>query len=377
MRQNVFPIRPLRMLSVGEPAPFFMAATDGIDQYSLDVAAGRWIVLMAFGTLAEPASRQALEMVVARRRMFNDTDAAFYGVSVDPLDRSQRGLANSDPGLRFFWDFDCAVSRLYGVADGEFLKPTIFLIDPMFRVAMAEPVENTAAVLDRLERELRDAPALADAAFAPVLILPRVLEPELCEELIAHYRQGEPSESGFAHDIDGRTFEAVDARLKRRQDVAIEAEALIEAVRTRLETRVFPMLRRAMGWQAKYIERYLICRYAEADRGFFFPHRDDVTAGTAHRRFAVSLNLNAEDHEGGDLRFPEFGRRTYRPPTGGAAVFCGSLLHEATPVTKGERFAVVPFLYDEEGARIRRANLVRLGDRQGEPNRKARRAGRR
>lgn len=363
------------MLSVGEPAPFFVAATDGIDQYSLDVAAGRWIVLMMFGTLAQPASRQALEAVVARRRMFNDTDAAFYGVSVDPLDRSQRGLANSEPGLRFFWDFDCAVSQLYGVADAEFLKPTIFLLDPMFRIAMAEPVENAAAVLDRLEQELRDAPAPADAPFAPVLILPRVLEPELCAELIAYYRQGRPSESGFAHDIDGRTFEAVNPRLKRRQDVAIEAEALIEAVRTRLETRVFPMLRRAMGWQAKYIERYLICRYAEADQGFFFPHRDDVTAGTAHRKFAVSLNLNAEDHEGGDLRFPEFGRRTYRPPTGGAAVFCGSLLHEATPVTRGERFAVVPFLYDEDGARIRKANLIRLGDR--EPNRKARRAQRR
>lgn len=376
MRHNVFPIRPLRTLSVGEPAPFFVAATDGIEQYSLDVAAGRWIVLMMFGALSEPASKAAHSLALKRRRMFNDTDAAFYGVTVDPLDRRQRGLANSDPGIRYFWDFDCAVSRLYGVADGEFLKPTIFLLDPSFRVAMAEPVENTAAVLDRLEQELRDAPALADSPFAPVLILPRVLEPELCAELIAYYQQGEPSESGFAHDIGGRTFETIDTRLKRRQDVTIESEPLIEAVRTRLETRVFPMLRRAMGWQAKYIERYLICRYADQDRGFFFPHRDDVTAGTAHRKFAVSLNLNAEDFEGGDLRFPEFGRRTYRPPTGGAAVFCGSLLHEATPVTRGERFVVVPFLYDEEGARIRRANLARIGDRL-EPNRKARRAGRR
>jgi predicted 2-oxoglutarate/Fe(II)-dependent dioxygenase YbiX/peroxiredoxin len=376
MRENVIPIRPLRTPGVGEPAPFFVAATDGIEQYSLDVAAGRWIVLMMLGTLAEPASRQALELVVSRRRMFNDADAAFYGVSVDPLDRTQRGLANSEPGLRFFWDFDCAVTRLYGVADGEYLRPTIFLLDPSFRIAMAEPVENTAAVLDRLEQELRDTPALEDSPFAPVLILPRILEPELCAELIDYYHQGLPSQSGFAHDVDGRTYERIDTRLKRRKDVIIESEDLIEAVRTRLETRLFPMLKRALGWQAKYIERYLICRYAAEDQGFFFPHRDDVTAGTAHRKFAVSLNLNAEDYEGGGLRFPEFGRRSYSPPTGGAAVFCGSLLHEATPVTRGERFVVVPFLYDEEGARIRRANLARIGDRL-EPNRKARRAGRR
>ena len=86
-----------------------------------------------------------------------------------------------------------------------------------------------------------------------------------------------------------------------------------------------------------------------------------MTAGTAHRKFAVSLNLNAEDYEGGDLRFPEFGQRTYRPPTGGATVFCCSLLHEARPVTKGARYVFVPFLYDDEGAKLREANLSRAG----------------
>ena len=235
MRHNVFPIRPFRALSVGDPAPFFAAATDGIEQYSLDVAAGRWIVLMMFGTLSEPASKQALDLVLARRRIFNDTDAAFYGVTVDPVDRSHRGLANSNPGVRYFWDFDCAVSRLYGVADGQHLKPTIFLLDPAFRIAMAEPVENAAQVLDRLAQELADAPSLADSPFAPVLILPRILEPELCAELIGYYRQGRPSPSGFAHDIDGRTHEAIDTRLKRRHDVTIERAGLVDAVRARLE----------------------------------------------------------------------------------------------------------------------------------------------
>ena len=44
------------------------------------------------------------------------------------------------------------------------------------------------------------------------------------------------------------------------------------------------------------------------------------------------VQVNAEEFEGGDLRLPEFGRRTYRPPTGGAVVFCCSLQHEVTPV---------------------------------------------
>jgi hypothetical protein len=48
--------------------------------------------------------------------------------------------------------------------------------------------------------------------------------------------------------------------------------------------------------------------------------------------------------------------RTYKPPTGGATVFACGLLHEATPVTSGVRYAFLPFLYDEEGRRIREAN---------------------
>ena len=87
----------------------------------------------------------------------------------------------------------------------------------------------------------------------------------------------------------------------------------------------------------------------------------------------MTLNLNAEAYEGGELRFPEFGRRTYRSPTGGATVFCCSLLHEVTPVTQGSRYAVLPFLYDEAGARLRRANLHRVEGHEG--NRKERRAG--
>ena len=91
-------------------------------------------------------------------------------------------------------------------------------------------------------------------------------------------------------------------------------------------------------------------------------HRDDATAGTAHRKFAVTLNLNAEAYDGGALRFPEFGRRTYAPPPGGAVVFCCSLLHEVTPVARGTRYCFVPFLYDADEAlpASREANLSRV-----------------
>jgi len=62
--------------------------------------------------------------------------------------------------------------------------------------------------------------------------------------------------------------------------------------------------------------------------------------------YALTLNLNSEEFEGGGLRFPEYGPSLYTPPTGGAILFSCSLVHEATPVTRGRRFTLLSFLRD-------------------------------
>jgi predicted 2-oxoglutarate/Fe(II)-dependent dioxygenase YbiX len=62
------------------------------------------------------------------------------------------------------------------------------------------------------------------------------------------------------------------------------------------------------------------------------------------------VNLN-ESYDGGHLRFPEFGPHLYRPAPGGAVVFSCSHLHEVTRVTGGRRFALLSFLFGEEGTR--------------------------
>jgi hypothetical protein len=103
------------------------------------------------------------------------------------------------------------------------------------------------------------------------------------------------------------------------------------------------------------MERSLVACYAAEAGGHFRPHRDHTTPGTAHRRFAVSLNLNA-DFDGGEISFPEYGPRRFKPPIGGAVVFACSLLHTVSTMTRGRRYAFLPFLYDDEAATIREAN---------------------
>ena len=357
-------------LGFGEPLPFFSAETDGAAKYALDVAAGRWFVLMAFGSLAHAASAAAHAEVLEARALFDDEDASFFGISADPADRQR--VRNVEPGLRYFWDFDRRVSALLGVVGPTHFNPTSFLIDRSLRVSAAVTIEQTGALLQHLRGLLATEKAVAEPPHAPVLMLERVFEPELCDRLTAYFKAAGGEASGFASDVQGRTVTVVDARFKRRSDVTIADPDLLASVRERLSRRLFPLVRRAFGWQATEIERDLICEYRADDLGFFSAHRDDATAGTAHRKFAVTVNLN-DDYEGGALRFREFGPRLYRPSKGGAAVFSCSLLHEATPVTAGVRYALVPFLYDEAGARLRRANLAQVEGAAG-TNRKARRA---
>jgi predicted 2-oxoglutarate/Fe(II)-dependent dioxygenase YbiX len=221
------------------------------------------------------------------------------------------------------------------------------------RVVAPFPVDQGEAAMAALRTLIAQTDPAAD--FAPVLVVPRVLEPALCKRLIDLYEAQGGEESGFMRQVDGKTVRLTDPEHKRRRDASIDDPALQKQLMVRVHDRLAPMIARAFQFQATRMERYIVGCYS-AGAGHFRPHRDNTTAGTAHRRFAVTINLNAGDYEGGDLRFPEFGQRTYRAPTGGAVVFSCSLLHEATPVTKGTRYAFLPFLYDDAAAKVREEN---------------------
>lgn len=160
---------------------------------------------------------------------------------------------------------------------------------------------------------------------------------------------------------DGRTVGILDHGTKRRRDCLVEDPQLQAALRQRITRRIAPEMRKAFQFDPSRIERYIVACYDGGEGGHFRAHRDNTTPGTAHRRFAVTINLN-DGFEGGELWFPEFGPRRYRPPVGGAVVFSCSLLHEATPVTAGRRYATLPFLYDDAAAALRDANRHTLAE---------------
>ena len=197
--------------------------------------------------------------------------------------------------------------------------------------------------------------------WASVLSVPRVFDRATCQRLIQLYDAEGGQDSGFMREVDGKTVSVIDHGHKRRSDVTIKDQAFCGGLSARVNHCLRPVIQRAFNFDATRMERYIVACYDASVAGHFRAHRDNTTMGTAHRRFAVTINLN-DDFDGGELRFPEFGTRTYRPAPGGAIVFGCGLLHEATPVTRGRRYAFLPFLYDDAAAAQREANNQYLGE---------------
>jgi predicted 2-oxoglutarate/Fe(II)-dependent dioxygenase YbiX/peroxiredoxin len=340
-------------LMAGALAPLFSAPTRSRTEFSFGSLGGTWIVLLFLGGEAGPddAARQLLE---THRDLFDDRHMMAFTIvrDAETFARTPESL----PGLRVFHDVDGGIAGRFHVRredGGTFGYWTV--IDPTLRVIDRAPLADGPALFDRLRRLPPPVLHAGTPMHAPVLIVPRVFEPAFCRRLIEVYDRDGGDVSGVMRDIGGMTVPVVDG-FKRRRDATITDEALRAEIRSRLSNRLLPMIRKALMFEVTHVERYIVACYDADDGGYFRAHRDNTTLATAHRQFACSINLNAEEFEGGDLRFPEFGPQTYRPPTGGAVIFSCALLHEATPVTRGKRYAYLPFFYDAAHARIRAEN---------------------
>ena len=146
---------------------------------------------------------------------------------------------------------------------------------------------------------------------------------------------------GFTNE--GFRHEAGDFKVRhagaygRMVEMVVQDPTLQRFLDTRLLRRIVPQIAKAFQTTVTRREGYRIVCYGAGEGGSLAPHRDDVPAANAHRRFTFTVNLNAPAYEGGELRFPEYGDQLYAVPAGTAVVWSASLLHEVLPVTVGHR----------------------------------------
>jgi peroxiredoxin/predicted 2-oxoglutarate/Fe(II)-dependent dioxygenase YbiX len=230
---------------------------------------------------------------------------------------------------------------------GRFGEAAIAVLDRNQRIAGLFDAGGLDAAV-ALCRRLNDADPPAPAAgHAPVLQVPGIFEPELCRRLIDYWRKGDKRANEVTRGTPGRPDYAArsDGAVKRRTDVLIpeDTNPTNLAVRDRLLARVVPEVAKVFQFRVRSYEVARIGCYDAGDGGYFRPHRDDAGDPSRPRRFALTVNLN-DAFDGGGLRFPEYGRAFYRPAAGGGVVFSCNLLHEAQPVTRGQRFGLFTFL---------------------------------
>jgi len=345
-----------KKIVLGDPVPWFRAKDILGQTIDLHVAAGRWIILAFLGALADPEAQKKLAALAERAASFSNDHLVIYAVLSTPPQNVEQALAMNGPALKFIADYDGALSTYYGTT-------RTIALDPMLRAIADIAWDDPAGHDIILNGLLQSLPSVDNSAgvplTAPALIVPRVFDFPLCELLIGLYDKVGGTDSGFLYDEGGKTTTIIDHARKRRTDMVIALPELRARIRERIVTRLVPAIKLYFQYEATRMDRYMVSRYDAETGGHFFRHRDNLNAGAEHRRFACTINLNG-GYEGGDLIFPEFGRRTYRAPVAGAIVFSCGALHEVTPMTKGNRYAFIPFLYGEEDAKKRLENNARL-----------------
>lgn len=232
-----------------------------------------------------------------------------------------------------------------GLGPSGMLRQRVIVLDPNQRVAqtfdmrvLAAAAEAIGTVADSVRSNGDDGKVLI-APTAPVLVLPRVFEPDFCTQVIRLWHKGDHQDTGVSSRYGNVGME----KLKRTEDYMVVEPMMQKAISDRLAYRIGPELGKVFAFDRQFsFDAHVVLSYSAEGEHFFSAHRDNGAPTTVDRAFAVSLNLN-DDFEGGELVFPEYSALKICPPVGAAAVFSCSLLHEALPVTRGRRFVLTTF----------------------------------
>ena len=229
-------------------------------------------------------------------------------------------------------------------------SPTLFILDAGHRVARVlermEPAAMVKEALAELRRLATACPATRLQAHPPVLVLPRMLSHADCDFLAETWHRDVPEypTDGFTNAGIGTEqgdYKVVhDGSYGKAIEYIVQEKELQRFIDGRMRRRLFPEMKKVFQATGLKREGYRIAGYEARAGSYLNPHRDNSTPANAHRRFTMTINLNAGEYEGGELRFREYGEELYDMERGTAVVWSASLLHEVLPVTKGRRLVL-------------------------------------
>lgn len=285
------------------------------------VLAGRDALVLAI-TRRSVAENRVLARRLGRFAVLSDSRAAVYGYcGLDPASVGRHTVTLALDGNL----------RVLALIDGGGAS----------RWSAIEAALNAAAEPDA------EAPL---GGHAPVLVLPRVLTPADCAELIEIWHRPVRQWDGDGFTTRGFHEAKGDFKVRNKDyghvvQMVVRDERVQKYLDAKLQRRVMPEIAKTFQTAVSRREEYRIACYDAAEQGSLGPHRDNPTKETQHRRFTLAVTLNGGAFEGGGLQFREYSRRPYRVATGTAIVWSCSLLHEVLAVTAGRRFILGTHLF--------------------------------
>ena len=331
------------------------------------------ILLLFYPDHHKPACQQLARGFAELHDKF-EARAQIYAITCESVEANKTAADRHGLPFRVLCDDGRIAARAYGIAHNlpeaalDFLGTGAFtsiLADPNRRIlaikrAVTEP-EHAGELLRLLGMQEAET-AIEMPVVAPLLCVPRVFDEAYCRKLIEVYEtQGNEASGTLYNAAEGGSTVKLDPDLKVRRDHFLQDPTLVAEVMQILKARVLPEIFKAFNYRVTRFEEFKIVCYEAASGGHFAPHRDNTSLPTAHRRFAMTLNLNSGEYQGGHLRFPEYGPHLYRPGLGDAVVFSCSVLHQALPVTAGRRFVLLSFFYGDEADQMKERRESGLG----------------
>ncbi len=360
------PAPPAKRLEVGDlmpPIGFKRRSGAAFDPLS-DEQAGKLHVLLFLGSVSKPKCAAFLKAFEAERDALAEVNAEVQIVltQADFEDLAKSGAELPYPVLIDRTPMGDARGFAHlgiGVTYGRVLNDQAgaLAIAPNLHVLALAGTEDkkdpAATILARAKPVAeRRKGGLITQSLPPVLVVPDVFDADDCRRLIEIYKTtGKDFVDPGHNQLQGRTTD-VKMRIPEygrndRIDHWVCSDETNRIIDRKLVPRLMPEIQKAFNYKVTRHERYRIACYEGARGGSEHGHLDNTLPFVAHRRFAVTLNLNSEQYEGAELKFPEFGDAVFKPPSGAAIVFSCSLLHEVMAMRSGTRFALLAFLFGE------------------------------
>jgi hypothetical protein len=151
-------------------------------------------------------------------------------------------------------------------------RPTTFVLNQNFQIAGVFKLQNSPDQCDQVMQSVKQIPVFAPPQIAtrqaPVLLIPNVLDRTFCQHLIHCYQTDGGRDSGFMRQIDGKTVEVFDPEFKRRRDLLLQEDNLLQQLNTRIDKRIKPEIEKVFQFTISRFERYLVSCYDAYNSGF-------------------------------------------------------------------------------------------------------------